>query len=52
MSRISTIGKGTFGSNIENEVVKDPYKHIGSILVNISKMETRRKLLLNPKWGP
>ncbi|XP_042496100.1 protein HGH1 homolog [Macadamia integrifolia] len=29
----------------------DPFEHVGSILVNISKMEAGRKLLLDPKRG-
>ncbi|XP_057870206.2 uncharacterized protein LOC131076879 isoform X2 [Cryptomeria japonica] len=36
-------------SSSENE--EDPYGHIGSILMNISRMETGRKLLLDPKWS-
>ncbi|GLJ51727.1 hypothetical protein SUGI_1099280 [Cryptomeria japonica] len=38
-------------SSSENEGVEDPYGHIGSILMNISRMETGRKLLLDPKWS-
>eukprot|EP01018_Ginkgo_biloba_P025649 Gb_33251 [translate_table: standard] len=33
----------------ENEGTEDPYGHVGSILVNISRMEVGRKLLLDPK---
>lgn len=29
----------------------DPFEHVGSILVNISKAEQGRKLLLDPKRG-
>ncbi|KAH9295128.1 hypothetical protein KI387_038716, partial [Taxus chinensis] len=36
-------------SSSENKGAEDPYGHIGSILVNISRMETGRKLLLDPK---
>ncbi|XP_059655864.1 uncharacterized protein LOC132302890 isoform X2 [Cornus florida] len=34
-----------------NEKNGDPFEHVGSILVNISKRETGRKLLLDPKRG-
>lgn len=36
-------------SSAENEGKEDPYGHIGSVLVNISRMEIGRKLLLDPK---
>lgn len=36
-------------SSTENEGKEDPYGHIGSVLVNISRMEVGRKLLLDPK---
>ncbi|RZC58645.1 hypothetical protein C5167_005951 [Papaver somniferum] len=29
----------------------DPFEHVGSILVNISKMQAGRKILMNPKRG-
>ena len=29
----------------------DPFEHVGSILVNISKQEAGRKLFLEPKRG-
>lgn len=32
-------------------VSEDPFEHVGSILVNISKQEAGRKLLLDPKRG-
>ncbi|KAK2991389.1 hypothetical protein RJ640_007853, partial [Escallonia rubra] len=34
-----------------NEKKGDPFEHVGSILVNISKKEAGRKLLLDPKRG-
>lgn len=34
-----------------NEKQGDPFEHVGSILVNISKMEAGRKFLLDPKRG-
>jgi len=34
-----------------NEKNGDPFEHVGSILVNISKKEAGRKLLLDPKRG-
>lgn len=34
-----------------NEKQGDPFEHVGSILVNISKMEAGRKILLDPKRG-
>ncbi|OVA09028.1 FAM203 N-terminal [Macleaya cordata] len=34
-----------------NEKRDDPFEHVGSILVNISKMEAGRKFLLDPKRG-
>ncbi|KAI8020659.1 hypothetical protein LOK49_LG03G00440 [Camellia lanceoleosa] len=34
-----------------NEKNGDPFEHVGSILVNISKREAGRKLLLDPKRG-
>ncbi|XP_043704570.1 protein HGH1 homolog [Telopea speciosissima] len=34
-----------------SEKREDPFEHVGSILVNISKMEAGRKLLLDPKRG-
>ncbi|KAM7464525.1 hypothetical protein LguiA_032646 [Lonicera macranthoides] len=34
-----------------NENKGDPFEHVGSVLVNISKREAGRKLLLDPKRG-
>ncbi|KAK3003637.1 hypothetical protein RJ639_019636 [Escallonia herrerae] len=34
-----------------NEKKGDPFEHVGSILVNISKKEAGRKILLDPKRG-
>lgn len=34
--------------SVESEA-EDPFEHVGSILVNISKMEAGRKILLDPK---
>ncbi|XP_057508197.1 uncharacterized protein LOC130791102 [Actinidia eriantha] len=34
-----------------NEKDGDPFEHVGSVLVNISKREVGRKLLLDPKRG-
>ncbi|KAF5443311.1 hypothetical protein F2P56_035874 [Juglans regia] len=34
-----------------SESSDDPFEHVGSILVNISKLEAGRKLLLDPKRG-
>ncbi|KAJ4973392.1 hypothetical protein NE237_006566 [Protea cynaroides] len=34
-----------------SEEREDPFEHVGSILVNISKMDAGRKLLLDPKKG-
>ncbi|GAV67477.1 DUF383 domain-containing protein/DUF384 domain-containing protein [Cephalotus follicularis] len=34
-----------------NETSEDPFDHVGSILVNISKKEAGRKMLLDPKRG-
>lgn len=34
-----------------NEKKGDPFEHVGSVLVNISKKEAGRKLLLDPKRG-
>lgn len=34
-----------------DEASEDPFEHVGSILVNISKQEAGRKLLLDPKRG-
>lgn len=36
-------------SSMENEGKEDAYGHIGSVLVNVSRMEIGRKLLLDPK---
>lgn len=32
-------------------VSEDPFEHVGSVLVNISKQEAGRKLLLDPRRG-
>ncbi|XP_010257204.1 PREDICTED: protein HGH1 homolog isoform X1 [Nelumbo nucifera] len=34
-----------------SEMREDPFEHVASILVNISKMEVGRKILLDPKRG-
>ncbi|XP_058083804.1 uncharacterized protein LOC131231573 [Magnolia sinica] len=34
-----------------SEAAEDPFEHVASILVNISKMEAGRKILLDPKRG-
>eukprot|EP00262_Sarcandra_glabra_P021097 TRINITY_DN8715_c0_g1_i1.p1 TRINITY_DN8715_c0_g1~~TRINITY_DN8715_c0_g1_i1.p1 ORF type:complete len:337 (+),score=73.97 TRINITY_DN8715_c0_g1_i1:51-1061(+) len=33
------------------EATEDPFEHVGSILVNVSKLEVGRKILLDPKRG-
>lgn len=41
----------SFCTSSSDETTEDTYEHVASVLVNISKLETGRKILLEPKAG-
>ncbi|KAL5992119.1 hypothetical protein ACLOJK_013034 [Asimina triloba] len=41
----------SFFFSVEHDADDDPFEHVASILVNISKMEAGRSILLDPKRG-